>query len=450
MESSPAVGPDGTVHFASGDGTLHAVSGGGHGLAATAWPRYHHDNRNTGYALTPEVGFPESVAFSLVDPGQHAALQVVAKNTTPQPLHLVRFESTDPLFSLASELPVTLEPGSDTLLTVRVDADTTRFCLSHVNITAEVEGQESSFPCLLQMGFFMNDGSERASWAVRALAAYEEALAAGPHSVASRNNRGVLYRLLGIPSRAEAQLEAAMDLSLDSGDSYAGILLNLGVVASDRNLAEEAYSLYDTVLGEVSQSAASALEPQVRYNLAWEAYRAEDLETARTEIDHVLAHGSTNALVEAKAFVLRGAILFDEGRLDEALEDFNAAVLLDPAGPIGEMARENRGVIVGAEADDPDGVLPTRLVVSPAYPNPFSRETTLVLGLPVAGPVSVRVFDATGRTVRVLAESILPAGRHEVVWDGHDEEGTPLASGVYLLRLRAGGSTTVTRVVLLR
>lgn len=450
VESSPAVGPDGTVYVASREGTLHAVSGGGHGLAATAWPRYHHDNRNTGNAQTPEVGFPEPVAFRLVDPGQPAEQPVAVKNTTTAPLHLVGFESADPLFTLSQQLPMTLEPGSDTLLTVRVDADTTRFCTGHVKVTAEVEGQEISFPCLLQMGLFVNDGSERAGWAVRALAAYEEAARVNPQSAASKNNRGVLYRLLGATTRAQSQLDAAMDMSFESGDSYAGILLNLGVVASDRNLTEEAGSLYDAVLDEVTQPETSVLEPQVRYNRAWEAYRDGDFALARTEIDRVLAHVSTNALLRAKASVLRGAILFDEGRLDEALADFQAAVALDPDGPIGEMARENRGLIVGAEEEVPGETLPLQLRLSEAFPNPFAENTTLRFGLPTASEVSLAVYDALGRAVRTLINAPVAAGWHQVDWDGRDEAGDALASGVYVLRLQARGSTAVRRVILLR
>ena len=52
---------------------------------------------------------------------------------------------------------------------------------------------------------------------------------------------------------------------------------------------------------------------------------------------------------------------------------------------------------------------------------------------------TLRVFDASGRLVRTLLNSYLAAGRHVVDWDGRDDGGQSAASGVYFLRLQAGG-----------
>lgn len=79
------------------------------------------------------------------------------------------------------------------------------------------------------------------------------------------------------------------------------------------------------------------------------------------------------------------------------------------------------------------------------YPNPFNPRTTLRFTLPAAADVTLEVHDLAGRLVRRLARGALPAGEHEVAWDGTDEAGRGVASGQYVARLLAGGSAPVTR-----
>ncbi len=101
-------------------------------------------------------------------------------------------------------------------------------------------------------------------------------------------------------------------------------------------------------------------------------------------------------------------------------------------------------VTVSATTGVGDGV-PRPFALEPNYPNPFNPSTTLAFSLPADGPVTLEVFDATGRRVATLVEGELPAGRHAVTWRPVDR-----ASGVYFARLRAGGKTAVTRLVLLK
>jgi flagellar hook assembly protein FlgD len=75
----------------------------------------------------------------------------------------------------------------------------------------------------------------------------------------------------------------------------------------------------------------------------------------------------------------------------------------------------------------------------PASPNPMTSTTTLAFDLPGATDVTLRIYDITGRLVRELAAMHLPAGRHEMRWDGRDSSGRLLARGVYVARLEADG-----------
>jgi agmatine/peptidylarginine deiminase len=73
------------------------------------------------------------------------------------------------------------------------------------------------------------------------------------------------------------------------------------------------------------------------------------------------------------------------------------------------------------------------------YPNPFNPNTTFSFELLYADQVELKIFDAQGRLVRTLIDGLASAGRTELSWDGRDDQGRPLPSGVYQYRLRAAG-----------
>lgn len=100
-------------------------------------------------------------------------------------------------------------------------------------------------------------------------------------------------------------------------------------------------------------------------------------------------------------------------------------------------------------ADDPQG-LPTAVALLPNHPNPFNPQTTIPFQLRVAAPVRLALLDITGRVVRTLVDEIRSAGYHRAVWDGNDDAGRALASGVYLARLEAGAFTRVNKLQLIR
>jgi|GEM_PF-1136525 len=84
------------------------------------------------------------------------------------------------------------------------------------------------------------------------------------------------------------------------------------------------------------------------------------------------------------------------------------------------------------------------------YPNPFNPVTHVVFDLPTVGVVDVVVFDVRGRRVRTLAQGPRGPGRHTVVWDGTDDAGRAVATGVYLCRLRSGSRVQAKKMLLLR
>jgi flagellar hook assembly protein FlgD len=91
------------------------------------------------------------------------------------------------------------------------------------------------------------------------------------------------------------------------------------------------------------------------------------------------------------------------------------------------------------------------LRLAPATPNPFKGSTRISFGLPRDARLSLRVFDVTGRIVRVLTDGrTWPAGTHAIHWDGMGDDGQTAAPGIYLAVLKTDRGTGVRRMVRLR
>ncbi|MBI2504522.1 MAG: hypothetical protein HYW07_14975 [Candidatus Latescibacteria bacterium] len=96
-------------------------------------------------------------------------------------------------------------------------------------------------------------------------------------------------------------------------------------------------------------------------------------------------------------------------------------------------------------------VWPQSFALGPAYPNPFNSSTLIPLELPAtAEEVEVGVYDVLGQRVRVLYRGILGPGRHQLVWNGRDDQGRQAGSGGYFFRASWEGQVRVQRGILLR
>ena len=94
--------------------------------------------------------------------------------------------------------------------------------------------------------------------------------------------------------------------------------------------------------------------------------------------------------------------------------------------------------------------VPLRLALHPPRPTPFRERMLLRLDLPAATRVRLEVFDVDGRRRAVLVQRELPAGVHQVVWDGRDAENRALPTGVYWVRLATDQGMRTVRAVRLR
>ena len=84
------------------------------------------------------------------------------------------------------------------------------------------------------------------------------------------------------------------------------------------------------------------------------------------------------------------------------------------------------------------------------FPNPFNPETNIYFGLKQPADVSLKIYDVSGRLVRTLVREGRPAGIYKETWDGIDNRGASVASGVYFYKLKAGSFSDTRKMVLAR
>ena len=84
------------------------------------------------------------------------------------------------------------------------------------------------------------------------------------------------------------------------------------------------------------------------------------------------------------------------------------------------------------------------------YPNPFNPATEIRFSLPYHAEIELGIFNILGREVKSLINGSLPAGSHAVIWDGRDNSGETVSSGIYFYRLKAGEFTARKKMILLK
>lgn len=107
------------------------------------------------------------------------------------------------------------------------------------------------------------------------------------------------------------------------------------------------------------------------------------------------------------------------------------------ATPVGIEEEFNRGI-------------PTVFALSQNLPNPFTSTTSICYQLPVKSKVSLKIYSVTGQLVRTLVDTKKEPGYHKVNWNGRNDAGKPVSSGIYFYRLEAGGYTDTRKLILMR
>jgi hypothetical protein len=84
------------------------------------------------------------------------------------------------------------------------------------------------------------------------------------------------------------------------------------------------------------------------------------------------------------------------------------------------------------------------------YPNPFNPSTTIQFSLPRPGKVELAIYTLSGQRIAIVMSDYLKAETHEVIWNGRDNFGNPVSSGVYLYELKSGMQRISKKMMLLK
>ena len=95
-------------------------------------------------------------------------------------------------------------------------------------------------------------------------------------------------------------------------------------------------------------------------------------------------------------------------------------------------------------------IIPDRFMLDQNYPNPFNLSTTIGFDIPSRQAVSICIFDILGRKIRELLDKSLAAGKYKISWDGLDDTGRAVSSGIYIYRLKAESTNLSRKMILLK
>ena len=110
-------------------------------------------------------------------------------------------------------------------------------------------------------------------------------------------------------------------------------------------------------------------------------------------------------------------------------------------------AKKNKAL---KKSTDEVAALPLEFALKQNYPNPFNPTTLIEYQLPEESHIAMTVYDINGKNILTLINQIETAGVHTARWDGIDDSGNPVSSGVYLLRINAGTFNQVRKMTLAR
>jgi hypothetical protein len=157
----------------------------------------------------------------------------------------------------------------------------------------------------------------------------------------------------------------------------------------------------------------------------------------------------TFGLQNNKGYVILGVDPLP-GLADGTVIQSQAAITFDFNDPVITNVISNTIKANPCPVTDVDGPKPLSNYLGAVHPNPFNPATSIDFGLAVTQRVTIAIYNVRGELVRTLLSEDRPAGQYSVVWDGRNESGDIVASGVYLSRMTAGSFSDVKKMVMLK
>lgn len=109
-----------------------------------------------------------------------------------------------------------------------------------------------------------------------------------------------------------------------------------------------------------------------------------------------------------------------------------------------------KGSATSLDSAQHDSSLPKRFALHANYPNLFNPSTTIKFDLPEDGDVELTIYDVLGHQIRRLADQRMKAGYHAEAWDGKNDDGFRISSGIYFYRLQTKRFVKVRKLIFLQ
>ncbi|MGE5363442.1 MAG: alpha-amylase family glycosyl hydrolase [Bacteroidota bacterium] len=115
-----------------------------------------------------------------------------------------------------------------------------------------------------------------------------------------------------------------------------------------------------------------------------------------------------------------------------------------------KLPAPEKGIVTGVERTDDGNTVIEKFALEQNYPNPFNPSTRISFSLPEGSAVTLRIYDILGREVRTLVNSELDRGSYSISWNGDDNFGNGVSSGIYFYRLDSKAFTSTKKMMLVR
>ncbi len=171
-------------------------------------------------------------------------------------------------------------------------------------------------------------------------------------------------------------------------------------------------------------------------------YKPGVLKVAGLNLSSPITHPAAGIWVKLNFTVKNGV----SGAGEFTIGEFGDDLLAD--GSISSSASFT--VIPTSVFEDEKGFIPDIFVLSPNYPNPFNPSTNISFQLPIDEWVELGIYNNLGKKVRTLADQKYAKGQHTLVWDGKNNRGKGVVSGIYIYKITAGKFTQTRKMNLVR
>jgi YVTN family beta-propeller protein len=216
---------------------------------------------------------------------------------------------------------------------------------------------------------------------------------------------------------------------------------------------DQVYDRFKEAIHELKLAASSTLIVsdiigsivQVADKIAQDALKDAKVYAGSTQVDKFIADASQD-IQTARGYIARGD---PENAMTSYKNSWTKSQL---AIKQGQKNKSSGGKPQDQDQDFSTG--PTELSLGQNYPNPFNSTTQIVFDIPVGETgglfVELKVYNILGQLVRTLVNEVKAPGRYVVSWNGKHDDGRPTASGMYLVRFKAGNFQQTRRVVLIQ